>query len=396
MVSLTSCEDLKRQLVDLFTPQYKVEAVEAELTGPDANRKRILIKLQPVAKEFVQITDIQFPPTGKYGVVLEKTGGLHWFSASNGSKGLIHKFEVATASEEGLLGAAFHPNFGQNQKIYLNYVIKRGSKDFSQVVEYKLTSADLSVAKIDIKTQRVIMEVAQPYQNHNAGQLVFGPDGYLYIGWGDGGWRNDPLENGQNPNTWLGSMLRIDINKTEGGKQYGIPSDNPFVGSTKALPETFAYGLRNPWRYTFDQSGRLIVADVGQDEYEEVSIVEKGKNYGWNTREAFHCFDPKTNCPTKDLVDPIWEYSHTDGGLSITGGYVYLGSVKELKGKYLFADFVNGKMWALDLPADSTQRVKDVYTLGKWPILIASFGRDSSGEVYVADHAGGTVYLITD
>ena len=235
---------------------------------------------------------------------------------------------------------------------------------------------------------RPILSVGQPYQNHNAGQLAFGPDGMLYIALGDGGWHYDPRGHGQNLGTLLGSMLRVDVNAAKG---YAVPPDNPFVDREGARPEIWAYGLRNPWRFSFASDGRLLVADVGQNNFEEVNVVQKGDNLGWKTREARHCFDPNEDCATEGLVDPIFEYPR-ELGLSVTGGYEYTGSrVEILKGAYVFADFTSGHMWALKLPEKREGPMADSQLLGRWPLLISAFGRDAQGELYVADWGRGLV-----
>lgn len=272
-------------------------------------------------------------------------------------------------------------------------MVSENGNDVSRVSEFTASDkTDLSKAKLS--AERILMSVVQPYPNHNAGQLAFGPDGMLYVGWGDGGFRNDPKGNGQNPKTLLGSMLRIDVEPAGKGRQYKIPSDNPFVNTAGFAPETFAYGFRNPWRYSFDHKGRLVVADVGQDLYEEVDIVEKGGNYGWNIREGMHCFEPKENCQTKDLRDPVYEYGRTEGQ-SISGGYVYTGDeISALKNKYVFADFVTGRMWAITLPDKADGKVEKPYTLGQWPLLPSTFGRDGAGNVYVADFGTGKIFRL--
>ncbi|HNJ67033.1 MAG TPA: PQQ-dependent sugar dehydrogenase, partial [Turneriella sp.] len=216
-------------------------------------------------------------------------------------------------------------------------------------------------------------------------------DGMLYIGWGDGGFKDDPKGHGQNPKTLLGSMLRVSVEPDASGKPYTVPSDNPFVGNPAYAPETFAWGFRNPWRYSFDPKGRLIVADVGQDLFEEIDIVEKGANYGWNIREGAHCFEPKENCKTENLRDPVYEYGRKEGQ-SLTGGYVYTGTaIAALKDKYVFADFVSGRIWAIQLPESAQGKVDKAYTLGQWPVLISAFGRDNGGNLYAADFGSGKI-----
>ncbi|EKT85594.1 PQQ-dependent sugar dehydrogenase [Leptospira santarosai] len=400
LVSTNGCERVQNILVEILgaSDKYKAEGntnlLRPLYSGKDETREKISISLKEVSAGFQQPTDIQFPP-GETGIFLvtEQKGKLRWGKVRKNEIGTLLTLNVLSESEQGLLGLAFHPDFIKNGKLYLNYVLKVNGKDTSRVSEWIVSSPkDLTNSKIT--SERIIMEVVQPYPNHNAGQLAFGPDRYLYVGWGDGGWMGDPKKNGQNPKTFLGSMLRIDVNSTENGKGYKVPEDNPFVKDPCCVPETFAYGFRNPWRYSFDPKGRLILADVGQDLWEEVNIVERGKNYGWDVKEASHCFNPKQNCKQEGLTDPIYEYGREEGQ-SITGGYVYSNSeISDLNGKYVFADFVSGRIWALELPEQSGQPAKKVYSLGKWPMLVSSFGRDSAGKVYLSDFGSGKIYRI--
>jgi glucose/arabinose dehydrogenase len=363
-----------------------------QFTGKDAKRPTISVQLQEWATELPQITFLAFVP-GKSDrlLVLCKEGDLWSVSRSNPKDRmkLLH-LDVLTDSELGLLGLAFHPRFDQNRKIYLNFNPVKGEMR-TRISEWILPSDTTAP-----QNERLILEYKQPYQNHNGGNLLFGADGYLYIGTGDGGLAADPHGNGQSPTALLGKMLRIDVDGRVPGKPYGIPTDNPFLTEKKFAPEIWALGLRNPWRYTFDGRGRLIVADVGQNKWEEVSIVEAGKNYGWRFREASHCFNPEKNCPTKNLIDPWLEYGRDDGA-SITGGYVYTGdAVTALKGKYVFGDFVTGRIWAQEPPASDKQTIHsaEFYALGQWPLSISTFGKDPKGEIYVADFAKGAIHKI--
>lgn len=399
---LLSCKAITTLLIELHTPEYRVSedshSQEPLFLGKDATRTRIAIKLREVAATCPEITDIQFVPR-RYPwimVVLCKGGDIHLLEMTPegfaGKRKLWLHFPVLTASEEGLLGLTFHPRFPQDPRLFLNLVTEVSGEDTSQILELTLDSGDLFSARI--VAQRILLEVVQPYPNHNAGQLAFGPDGYLYIGWGDGGWRGDPHNNAQNPQTFLGKMLRLDVDRSSEGRPYAIPPDNPFVEDRRYLPEIFALGFRNPWRYSFDRRGRLIVADVGQDAWEEIDVVEQGKNYGWKIQEGYHCFSPKKNCPSQGLIPPIYEYGH-DEGQSITGGYVYYGEmIKELQGLYVFGDFVQGKIWAIPIPEDFSMPVTEVYALGKWPVLISTFGQDPRGEIYLGDYASGKVYRL--
>jgi glucose/arabinose dehydrogenase len=371
-------------------------ALDPTYQGADERRTRIAVRLQPIASGIEQPTDIQFPDgMPGFAVVLSKTGTAHWLRLDNGTHGELFKVDVLVVSEEGLLGITFHPKFESNRRFFINYVAKVAGKDTSRVAEWRMDGDASDLAKAKPKFVRVLMDVEQPYPNHDAGALTFGPDGYLYVGWGDGGAGGDPHGHGQNGRTWLGSMLRIDVDKQEAGKPYAIPKDNPFLGKDEFLPETWAYGLRNPWRYSFDPKGRLIVADVGQNKWEEIDIVRAGDNLGWSIKEGFACFtDAREKCNRKDLVDPVLVYGRDDG-VSITGGYVYTGkSVPSLQGLYVFGDFGSGRLFAMRLPEDRAQRVAEPIALGRFTLAPSTFGRDPNGELYVGDYARGIVHRV--
>lgn len=387
ILSASACTELRQHLIAWFETDYAAEA--ASVT---ANK----IKLVAIADGFSQITDIQFAPNAISDmVVLQKNGAVFAVNLQTGTKRQLAKFNVLTSSEQGLLGLAFHPRFAQNNRAFLN-MVRRGKSTASESVILEVSAErDQHGQLLAFKGVRDIYRVTQPYQNHNAGGLAFGPDGYLYIGWGDGGWMDDPHGHGQNLSTALGAMLRIDIDRQTKNQAYAIPTDNPFVGYAGALPEIWAYGLRNPWRYSFAPDGRLIVADVGQNMWEEINIVTAGGNYGWNQREGRHCFPPDKNeaCQTVGLIDPIWDYDRSQGQ-SITGGYVYSSNtIPELTGRYVFADFVSGRIWSLALPANNKQAANDVVELGKWPILISTFGWNGQ-DMFVADFGQGVIYKL--
>lgn len=278
-------------------------------------------------------------------------------------------------NEEGLLGLAFHPDYKKNGQFFVYY---SSEKELRTSVVSKFTVSD-DPDKADPK-EEVIMKLKQPFANHNGGSICFGKDGYLYIALGDGGSRNDPMKNGQNLGTLLGSMLRIDVDSKADGKNYGIPADNPFVKVKGAQPEIFAYGFRNIWRMSVDrQTGDVWAADVGQDFWEEVNVVTKGGNYGWSVQEASFLFNNVAG--EGELIDPVWEYDH-QAGKSITGGYVYRGSrLPELAGNYLYADFISGQIWALeyDRASGKASKNRSIATTG-FPVL--AFGEDQDGEVY--------------
>jgi glucose/arabinose dehydrogenase len=294
---------------------------------------------------------------------------------------------VLSGGERGLLSVAFHPRYAENGFFFVNYTDRNGD---TIVARYRV-SADPNVA--DLSSSRQILFVDQPYANHNGGQLQFGPDGYLYVGMGDGGSAGDPENRAQNRNTLLGKMLRLDVD----ADPYAIPPSNPYASSGTGRPEIWAYGLRNPWRFSFDRAtGELWIADVGQGSWEEVNLQPAssigGENYGWDVMEGTHCFGAAT-CTRTGLVEPVIEYNHSGGACSVTGGYVYRGARSpRLQGRYLYGDYCNGKIWS------ATRTVAGAWEsrqLADTTFLISTFGEDFNGEVYVADHAG-SVYRIVD
>jgi len=287
-------------------------------------------------------------------------------------------------NEAGLLGMALAPGFAQSGRVYLSYT-RKGTKTASLVsVLSRFTSRD-GGRSLDPASEQVLLQVAQPYSNHNGGHVLFGPDGYLYFALGDGGSAGDPKGHGQNRQTLLGSLLRLDVS---GDGVYQIPPDNPFVNKS-GLPEIYAYGLRNPWRWSFDrQTGDLWLADVGQNAWEEVNVITRGGNYGWNLREGAHCYSG--DCRRAGLIEPVAEYSHDDG-CSITGGYVYRGKkIPDLTGVYLFGDFCSGKIWGLF--GRGPQYTRRLLWEGK--LNIAAFAEDREGEVYIVD-LGGKVFQLS-
>jgi glucose/arabinose dehydrogenase len=330
-------------------------------------------------------------------------GYLSW--NKSGESGIVENGQLLTqpfldirdrvgsvAYEQGLLGLAFHPDYATEGadgfgRFWVNYTDYNGN---TRISRFSVRDSDPNQA--DPASEVVYLSQRQPYPNHNGGIVKFGPDGYLYIGLGDGGSANDPLGAGQDLTTFLGKILRLDVD-AEGGT-YAIPADNPFVNDENALQEIWAYGLRNPWRFSFDQhTGDLYIADVGQNQWEEISFQpaesKGGENYGWNIMEGNHCFNQE-NCDSTGLILPIFEYSHPEG-CSVTGGYVYRGAAyPEMEGNYFLADFCQGTIWRL------------VRQNGIWEsavvldsdLVIASFGEDSNGELYVTDFISGGIYQI--
>jgi len=294
---------------------------------------------------------------------------------------------VTAGGEQGLLGLAFHPEFESNGRFFVNYT--DGSGD-TVVAEYR---APGGADRADPGSARVVLRIDQPYSNHNGGDVVFGPDGYLYIGMGDGGSGGDPHGNGQRLDTLLGKMLRIDVDR---GRPYGIPEDNPFVRRSGARPEIWANGLRNPWRFSFDRETRdLWIGDVGQGELEEIDRARAGRggqNYGWNVMEGTECFSPPDGCDREGLVRPVAVYP-TGLGCAVVGGYVYRGArFPVLRGGYFFADFCAGVVFALDPTGDVPQ---EPVILLQTDLAISSLGEDEEGELYVTDLRGGEVLLVT-
>jgi len=326
-------------------------------------------------------------PDGRYYVV-EQEGTVRLFEADADGRVTAHsvalELDVSLEhNEEGLLDLEPHPDFATNGLVYLHYSIhgeRRG-----RISEWRLTEE----GQLDPRTERVLLEIEQPWRNHNGGQLLFGPDGMLYIGMGDGGSAGDPQENAQDPTTLLGTILRIDVDARDDGLPYAIPDDNPFVEGDD-LPagtrgEIWALGLRNPWRFCFDPAtGEMWCGDVGQNEWEEVHRVVRGGNHGWRLKEGFADFEPKSRRGPGPLVDPVVVYSHVKG-ISITGGFVYRGAaVPQLVGHYVYADFVTGRMWALDVAAEEPEAVEFGRTIAP-----SSFGVDNAGELYLTSFGTG-------
>ncbi len=293
----------------------------------------------------------------------------------------------SSGNEQGLLGLAFHPQYENNGRFFVYYTAQDND---NTVAEYRATAG---ADQADQRTGKELLAVADKYPNHNGGMLAFGPDGYLYIAMGDGGSSGDPDDNGQDLLAFLGKIHRIDV---DDGDPYGIPESNPFIVRSSARGEIWAWGLRNPWRFSFDrETGDLWIADVGQNKYEEVNFQpagsEGGENYGWAVMEASQCFRPASGCDTTGLTLPIFEYSHGEG-CSITGGYVYRGGeFPALDGVYLFTDYCSGNLWAtrqVGAGAFETERI------GTLPGSISSFGEDEESELYAVRDSEGAVYRV--
>jgi glucose/arabinose dehydrogenase len=361
-------------------------------TTPTIDTQAVFTNLsfnQPVAL-------IQAPGDSSRWFVVEK-GGIVWVFANDQNTTSASIFldlrgVVDTSGEGGLLGLAFHPSFPTTPEAFVSYT-RSGAPLVSYVSRFTSTDTQSFIAA----TEDVILTVDQPDDNHNGGDLSFGPDNFLFVGFGDGGGSGDTFANGQNTNTLMGAIVRLDVT---GGAPYGIPAGNPFEanavctgGSGMApCPEIYAWGLRNPWRFSFDNvTGKLWVGDVGQGAWEEIDVITAGSNYGWNVREGAHCFSPATGCATT-FVEPITEYDHTLGR-SITGGFVYRGSViSDLAAWYLFGDFTSGRIFGVRENSSTGQAAE---VLDESGLQIVSFGQGVDGELYVL-HFGGTIHQIVD
>jgi quinoprotein glucose dehydrogenase len=330
--------------------------------------------------------------------IVTQQGVIHWISNDRSVRETKTFLDIEARvvykdreNEEGMLGLAFHPQYERNGQFFVYYTTA-DAPHTSVVSRFRVSTGDPNQA--DAGYEEELLRLKQPFWNHNGGNIAFGPDGYLYISFGDGGAARDPFGHGQNLGTWFGSILRIDVDRKDPERNYAVPPDNPFVNREGAQSEIWAYGLRNVWGMSFDrETGTFWAADVGQDLWEEINLVVRGGNYGWSLREGRHPFGPDGVGARDDLIDPIWEYHH-DIGKSITGGQVYRGKrLPELAGCFLYADYVSGKLWALKYDA-AQQRVVANYSLQSYnnaPIM--AFGEDEAGEIYFSDTAGNIFWL---
>jgi glucose/arabinose dehydrogenase len=321
--------------------------------------------------------------------VIEQAGVIKVFkndpAASSTSDFLNIEGAVNSGGEKGLLGMALHPNFSSNGQFLVNYTRQNAGKLESVISRF---SSDKNLA--DAANEEILLTFEQPYSNHNGGKIAFGKDGYLYIAIGDGGSSGDPQNFAQNLNSLLGKVLRINVDKRLNGMNYAVPTDNPFVNNSNVRPEIYAYGLRNPWKMNLDQeTGKFWIADVGQNEKEEIDILEKGGNFGWRITEGFDCFSPSSNCNKEGLINPVFDYG-TNVGRSITGGYVYRGKIHtELTGKYIYGDYASGRIWALKYDESTKQSSHELLT--RLTGSLSSFGQDKDGELYLLNYQSGKV-----
>ncbi len=380
--SLFLTKACERNTADAATTPDSVRTVPAGLAGLR------VVNAYPNLK-FDAPVEYTFANDGTNRVfVVEQAGRIRVFDnksdVSSADTYLDIRSKVGYGGEMGLLGLTFDPKFAQNGYFYVNYT--KNSPRETVVSRFKASSA--SAMSVEPGSETILLKFSQPYSNHNGGKVLFGPDGYLYIATGDGGSGGDPQNNGQNRTAWLGKILRIDVNETGKGN-YGIPADNPYKGNSNGyLEEIYAYGLRNPWRISFDPKGQLWAGDVGQNKIEEIDIVKKGGNYGWRVKEGNADYNDKDNTAA-DFIAPIWQYGHDNGNVSVTGGVVYRGqAVPALRDKYVYADYASGRLWALTPTGPNTATNQELLSGAG---AISAFGEDRQGEMYLCDLGSGKI-----
>jgi glucose/arabinose dehydrogenase len=397
-LALVSCSDGARTTPARAQPsRAPVDEERAPAEAQGLPPGRVAITLRRVAEGFESPLGVTGAGDGRRWLyVVEQDGRIRLFrdGAIAETPFLDVSDRTEGGGEQGLLGLAFHPRYEKNRRLFVNYTDLNGD---TVIAEYRRARGD--PAKARRGTERVLLTVDQPFPNHNGGALAFGPDGMLYVALGDGGSGGDPQNNGQRTDTLLGKILRIDVSSR--ATPYEIPDDNPFAGSPTARGEIWDYGLRNPWRMSFDRgTGALWIADVGQGEWEEVNREPAGSsggvNYGWRVKEGRDCYPAGEECEVTgglldEMTDPLAVYSH-DLGCSVTGGHVYRGrAFPDLTGNYFFGDYCSGRIWAV--AAEGAARQEPVELLDT-DLSISSFGEDDRGEVYVTDLAGGGLYRL--
>lgn len=379
-------EPAEPQVVGETTPP-----TEATATPTVTALEQLAIGVEPLVTDLDQPLHVTGAGDGSGRLFVVEKGGRIWV-LRDGERTRAAFLDIADkvsgASEQGLLSIAFPPDFEESAVCYINYTDRDGASVISRL------SVEGDAADPD--SEQMLLRLPQPFSNHNGGGMLFGPDGYLWVGFGDGGSGGDPRGNGQNLGTMLGAMLRLDVSDAR-ADSYEIPEDNPFRGRDGALPEIWAYGLRNPWRFSFDRlTGDLWIADVGQTAWEEINFQTAGspggENYGWNVYEGAHTYPGgEAVSAAEGFVMPVVEYDRS-AGKSVTGGYVYRGTGQpKLWGTYLYADFVDGRIWGLQRAEDGSVKTK---LLLDNDMMIASFGEDDNGELYVVDYNGGVYRVV--
>jgi glucose/arabinose dehydrogenase len=352
-------------------------------TGPPQPLADLALRAETVIEGLRSPVFLTAPRGDERLFVLEQEGRILLFDRDEpgGDVFLDIRDRIASGGERGLLGLAFHPRYAESGRFFVNYTNSAGT---TVVAEFTTDPANPDQA--DPATERVLLTVDQPASNHNGGMVAFGPDGYLYIGLGDGGGANDRFGQGQRPDTLLGTIARIDVDT---GDPYGIPAANPFADGVDGAPEVWAWGLRNPWRFSFDGE-TIFVADVGQNEWEEVDAIAVGTlgaNFGWPITEGFECFQ-QADCDRTGLTEPIYAYPHRSGACSITGGYVYRGfAIPDLVGAYFFGDYCTGGVTGFRVDGEGVYEIRDWSEDLNTPLL-TSFGVDGFGELYLVSQSG--------
>ena len=365
------------------------EPTSSEMPTPGSG-----LKLETISTDFDQPVFLTFPPGDATRLfVVEKDGLIRILENGNilpapflDLTGLTTKLD-----EQGLLGLAFAPDYATSGRFYVSYTAFGPAPGGKSVIARYHVSADPNLA--DAASDTTILEVSQPAANHNGGMIVFGPGGYLYVGLGDGGGSGDPQGYGQSRNDLLGSLLRLDVS----GATYTVPPDNPFVGTASVRGELWNYGLRNPWRFSFDrQTNELYIGDVGQGDREEVDVQPAaggGENYGWNRMEGMHCYPPGSNCTTTGLTLPVLDYTHA-AGCAITGGYVYRGAaLPAIQGTYFYSDYCSGLLWSFRWQGGM---VTEQHSWPQPPGNVTSFGEDAAGELYILTRGGGVYKIVAE
>ena len=398
---------LKRGASRGILPELLGITLSAVLCGCSGNSSTVMpptsppssatFELVPVASGFASPEDLQQPNDGSGRLFVVEQSGRIQIIDSTGAREASPFLDVTGRSgfvsggETGLLGLAFHPVYSQNGKFYVNYTRNHSGQLQTVIAEFTASPSNANFS--DPNSENILLTVDQPASNHKGGGLAFGKDGFLYIGLGDGGGEGDPNCNGQNINTLLGKILRIDVDSTHtSGLNYAIPPDNPFLGQN-ARAEIWLYGLRNPFRFSFDSAnGNLWIGDVGQDSFEEVDMLtpsQGGANMGWNIREGAHAFTSSCTQTGSTLTDPIFDYDHSQGDVTVIGGFVYHGTkMPALAGEYVFGDFSSGRVWSLSGSGTSLTRA-NLLTVGQGDL--AAFGEDQAGELYVVRYSSGTI-----
>ena len=399
---LVACSRPQQKAPSLTDTPQETQAANASPTSAATSVPLSQVSVKPErafpALGFQNMTGLYDPGDGTNRLfVLEQPGRIRVFENREDVQSAQVFLDITSrvnsrGNEEGLLGLAFAPDFATSGHFFLDYTAANPRR----TVISRFTVASPRDGVADPASEFVILEIDQPYENHNGGQIAFGPDGYLYIGMGDGGSAFDPQKNGQNLGVLLGKLLRIDVSQGEGEHRYRIPRDNPFVGQQGARGEIWAYGLRNPWRFSFDRpGGALWLGDVGQNAREEIDLIAKGGNYGWSRMEGTLCVPASVaTCDRTGLTLPILDYPTKDGNCAVTGGFIYRGNAApSLKGSYIYGDFCSGRIWALRY--DGSQITENALLVDS-TLSITSFGVDSRGELYVLDRGSRNgIYRLT-